>query len=80
MDEIENEVKRPVVKALCNLLRFRNTSEAFDLEGSIEIETPSSNEIVIIRKNKTNKIAATLKANLSTKTFQISENERNILI
>ncbi|EAD2681427.1 sucrose phosphorylase, partial [Listeria monocytogenes] len=60
--------------------RFRNTSEAFDLEGSIEIETPSSNEIVIIRKNKTNKITATLKANLSTKTFQISENERNILI
>ncbi|MBC1421308.1 sucrose phosphorylase [Listeria seeligeri] len=80
IDEIENEVKRPVVKALCNLLRFRNTSEAFDLEGSIEIETLSSNEIVIIRKNKTNKIAATLKANLSTKTFQISENERNILI
>lgn len=80
IDEIKNEVKRPVVKALCNLLRFRNTSEAFDLEGSIEIETPSSNEIVIIRKNKTNKIAATLKANLSTKTFQISENERNILI
>ncbi|HEM1712862.1 TPA: sucrose phosphorylase, partial [Listeria monocytogenes] len=57
-----------------------NTSEAFDLEGSIEIETPSSNEIVIIRKNKTNKITAILKANLSTKTFQISENERNILI
>ncbi|HAO6286247.1 TPA: sucrose phosphorylase, partial [Listeria monocytogenes] len=54
--------------------------EAFDLEGSIEIETPSSNEIVIIRKNKANKITATLKANLSTKTFQISENERNILI
>ncbi|EAD2564350.1 TPA: sucrose phosphorylase [Listeria monocytogenes] len=80
IDEIKNEVKRPVVKALCNLLRFRNTSEAFDLEGSIEIETPSSNEIVIIRKNKTNKITATLKANLSTKTFQISENERNILI
>ncbi|OFG48993.1 sucrose phosphorylase [Listeria monocytogenes] len=80
IEEIKNEVKRPVVKALCNLLRFRNTSEAFDLEGSIEIETPSSNEIVIIRKNKTNKITATLKANLSTKTFQISENERNILI
>lgn len=80
IDEIKNEVRRPVIKALCNLLRFRNTSEAFDLEGSIEIETPSSNEIVIIRKNKTNKIAATLKANLSTKTFQISENERNILI
>ncbi|EGS0852319.1 sucrose phosphorylase, partial [Listeria monocytogenes] len=28
IDEIKNEVKRPVVKALCNLLRFRNTSEA----------------------------------------------------
>ncbi|MBC2375974.1 sucrose phosphorylase [Listeria welshimeri] len=80
VDEIAKEVERPVVKALSKLLRFRNNSEAFDLEGSIEVQTPNSNKIVIIRKNKTEKIVAILTANLMTKSFQITENERNIAI
>lgn len=54
---------------LCNLLRFRNIFEVFDLEGSIEIEIFSLNEIVIICKNKINKIIVILKVNLSIKIF-----------
>ena len=47
LEEIDREVERPVVKKLINLLRFRNTSKAFDLEGSFEVETPSETHIVI---------------------------------
>ncbi|WP_256866656.1 sucrose phosphorylase, partial [Streptococcus pluranimalium] len=40
-EEIAEEVKRPVVKALLKLFSFRNNSAAFDLEGTIDVETPN---------------------------------------
>ena len=73
LEEIDREVERPVVKKLINLLRFRNTSKAFDLEGSFEVETPTENTIVITRKDASNSVEARLEANLETKEFTITE-------
>ena len=75
LEEIDREVERPVVKKLINLLRFRNTSKAFDLEGSFEVETPTENTIVITRKDASNSVEARLEANLETKEFTITEQE-----
>ena len=73
LEEIDREVERPVVKKLINLLRFRNTSKAFDLEGSFEVETPTENTIVITRKDASGASEARLEANLETKEFTIFE-------
>ncbi|WP_316399885.1 sucrose phosphorylase, partial [Enterococcus faecium] len=67
--EIEEEVQRPVIQQLFALLKFRNESAAFDLDGTIEVATPSESEIVITRKNKNGSDSATLTANLDTKEF-----------
>ncbi|HDL2079600.1 TPA: sucrose phosphorylase, partial [Enterococcus faecium] len=69
--EIEEEVQRPVIQQLFALLKFRNESAAFDLDGTIEVATPSESEIVITRKNKNGSDSATLTANLDTKEFII---------
>ena len=61
------------MKKLINLLRFRNTSKAFDLEGSFEVETPTENTIVITRKDASGTTEARLEANLETKEFTIFE-------
>ena len=74
LEEIEKEVERPVVKQLLSLLRFRNTSKAFDLEGEIEISTPDESTIEIIRSSADHQSEARLVANLSTKEFTIEEN------
>ena len=41
-----------MVKSLIKLLEFRNSVPAFDLDGSIKVETPSEHEIVITRMKK----------------------------
>lgn len=74
LEEIENEVERPVVKQLLSLLRFRNTSKAFDLEGKIEISTPDKSTIEIVRTSADQQTKARLVANLATKEFTIEEN------
>ena len=77
-EEIAKEVKRPVVQSLIKLLRFRNEEAAFDLDGSIEVETPSENEIVIIRMNreKTHKVTANI--NLKNLNYSINANGKKI--
>ena len=37
MDEIADEVERPVVKELLRLMELRNAHPAFDVEGDIEV-------------------------------------------
>ena len=73
LEEIEKEVERPVVKQLLSLLRFRNTSKAFDLEGKIEILTPDESTIEIVRTSADKQTKARLIANLATKEFTIEE-------
>ena len=75
--EIAEETERPVVKALFDLLRFRNTSPAFDLAGEIQVKTPSPSELVIVRTGKEG-IQAVLNADLVAKTFTISENGNRV--
>jgi sucrose phosphorylase len=77
--EIEEEVQRPVIQQLFALLKFRNESPAFDLDGTIEVATPSESEIVITRKNKNGSDSATLTANLDTKEFIIESKDIKIL-
>lgn len=79
LEEIDQEVERAVVQNLFELLRFRNQSDAFDLKGKIEVETPSESEIVVTRTNADGTVSATLEANLATKDFVIKEGDKVIL-
>lgn len=73
LDEIDQQTQRPVVKALFNLLKFRNKSAAFDLDGAIDVKQPSETEIQVTRKSADGKTSATLAANLKTQQFTITE-------
>lgn len=73
-DEIATEVKRPVVAALLNLLRFRNQTPAFDLEGSIDVQAPSEYEITIVRSDKDASDQVSLTANLQTLEYTVKHN------
>lgn len=73
-EEIAKEVQRPVVKALLNLFSFRNRSEAFDLEGTTEIETPTDHSIVIKRQNKDKSVTAVAEIDLQNQTYRVIEN------
>lgn len=74
LEEIEKEVERLVVKQLLSLLRFRNTSKAFELEGKIEISTPDESTIEIVRLSADQQSKVRLVANVATKEFTIEEN------
>ena len=76
-EEIAEEVQRPVVKSLLNLFSFRNQSEAFDLEGTIDVETPTA-RIVIKRQNKDKSVTAVAEIDLQSQTYQVVENGRKI--
>lgn len=67
LDEIEEEVKRPVVAKLLDLMKFRNTHPAFD--GEFALEDCSDDKLVILRKNGEH--FARLKADFKTKKFEI---------
>ncbi|MCY7112829.1 sucrose phosphorylase [Streptococcus oralis] len=77
-EEISEEVQRPVVKSLLNLFSFRNQSEAFDLEGTIDVETPTAYSIVIKRQNKDKSVTAVAEIDLQSQTYQVLENGRKI--
>lgn len=78
LDEIKEEVKRPVVQSLLNLLTFRNKEKAFDLDGNIEIDTPSENEITITRSNKAKDSKATVNVNLKELTYHAYVNGKEM--
>lgn len=79
VEEVAEEVKRPVVQDLFALLRFRNASAAFDLAGKMIVETPSKHEITITRISNDGQTTAQLVANLATTNFVITENQQIIL-
>ena len=74
--EIATEVKRPVVASLLKLLAFRNQTAAFDLAGTIDVQTPSENEIVIVRTNATQDDQVSLHANLATLEYTVKHNDQ----
>ncbi|MGT2910629.1 sucrose phosphorylase [Streptococcus cameli] len=77
-EEIAQEVERPVVKSLLSLFTYRNKSQAFDLDGGIEVETPDENTIVITRHNKDKSVVATATLNLKDVTYSVTENGQEI--
>ena len=77
-EEVAEEVKRPVVAKLLNLLRFRNQAAAFDLEGAIKVETPSENELTITRQDKTGQHEAKLTLNVKDLTYSV-ENDGKVV-
>lgn len=68
LDEIAQEVQRPVVEKLLDLMKFRNTHPAFD--GEFILEECSDEELVILRKNGDD--YARLHANFKTKKYEIT--------
>lgn len=76
--ETELELQRDVVQQIIALCEFRNTSMAFDLEGSIEIATPNDNFIHIKRFNQDKSVSAELSIDFSNKTAHISDNDKII--
>lgn len=73
-EEIAQEVKRPVVKALIDLFTFRNKCAAFALDGGIEVETPDKNSILITRHNADKSVLAKASINLKELTYLVTEN------
>lgn len=74
-EEVAQEVKRPLVAALLKLFKFRNNEAAFDLDGSIEITTPSENEIQIVRMNKDKTRKAKAIIDLKNLTYKVTVND-----
>lgn len=60
------------------MLRFRNEEEAFDLEGSIDITTPSESQIQIIRENKAKTRKAVLNLDLESLEYSVEVNGKTV--
>lgn len=69
MDEIEKEVKRPVVERLLGLMKLRNEHPAFHIDGDIKVVLCGEHGIEITRTYQEHTI--TLKADLKTYEFSI---------
>jgi len=78
LEEIAETVKRPVVSNLFDLLRFRNTSSAFDLDGEIKVENNGDNDLIITRTSADGQTTAVLTADFATKQFKVTENDKEI--
>jgi len=67
LNEIDQEVRKPVVQKLIKLMEFRNTYPAFD--GTFELVSCNEHELYIVRKS--GQYEASLKADFETKQFVI---------
>jgi sucrose phosphorylase len=74
LEEIDQEVKRPVVQSLLKLMEFRNTHKAFD--GEFHLLASNENEVIIERINGIHK--AVLHADFVTKKIKITYTEEGI--
>lgn len=68
-DEVVENLQRPVLKRLFNLMKFRNTYQAFD--GDMTVVDNTDPQLLEINW-KNDKFETTLKANLLTKEFIIT--------
>lgn len=75
VDEVKQEVQRPVVSALLSLMRFRNTHPAFD--GDFRMEDCGDEELVIVRESGQH--FARLAVNFKLKTFTITYTDEETL-
>ena len=70
-EEIDAEVKRPVVAELLRMMEFRNAHPAFD--GTFELENSDDDKLVIVRRN--GDAWAKLSADFKVKKFTITYTE-----
>lgn len=76
--EVQEELKRDVVKKQLELLRFRNTSSAFSINAKIDI-SDTKDHILEIRWTN-HDCTASLEADLKNYTYTISEDESIVII
>ncbi|MDO4997820.1 MAG: sucrose phosphorylase [Neisseria sp.] len=76
LDEIDQTVQRPVVQQLFNLLKFRNSSKAFD--GAFSVKATGTKSLEIVWDNKDAGVSAKLIANTETRTFTIVESTNGV--
>lgn len=68
-EEIDQEVRRPVVKKLLNMMKFRNEHPAFSIDGDIQVEINGDHNLTIIRNYENH--FARLNADLQSYQFEI---------
>lgn len=73
MEEIRENLKRPVVKEQLELLRFRNTHPAFTHKSKINTEQPDASTLILTWRDGEN--YATLKADFKTMEYKITCSE-----
>lgn len=76
LEEIEQEVKRPVVAKLIQLMEFRNTHPAFD--GTFELKECGESDLVIVRTFGEH--IAEIRANFISKKMNIFYSENGKMI
>jgi len=69
LDEVLNEIKRPVVQKLLDMMKFRNEHPAFSVDGDIKVELPEEYNLIITRTY--NNHFAKLDCNLKTYEYTI---------
>lgn len=79
-EEIKENTNRLVVKNLFRILRFRNDSKAFDLNGSINVTKINENNFTIVRSSQDNKVTASLVVNLKDKHLKITNTENQTIL
>lgn len=72
-EEVDREVRRPVVQKLFELMRLRNAHPAFAVEGECRPEMLDETTLRITRCNGENQLMLT--ADLATHAFQITEGD-----
>lgn len=68
--EVDEQLQRPVVQQLRDLLEFRNEHPAFDLEGDIDVTIPAPGRLTIERRS--GDAWARLDADLAGRAFTIA--------
>lgn len=75
LDEIDQEVKRPVVQKLIKLMEFRNSHSAFN--GKHNVQDSSENTLIITWQNPQENTEVKLEANLESKEFTVYSHNIN---
>lgn len=73
-EQVEEALNSDIVKSQIDMLKFRNTFEAFDFDAKLEM-TEDNNVVAFIWKHKG--CTAVLKADLKEMTFEMSGENRN---
>ncbi|MDR1468917.1 MAG: sucrose phosphorylase, partial [Spirochaetaceae bacterium] len=79
VEEAQKEAQRPVVVNLLKVLSWRNRCAAFDLDGFIDVTTPSETTITITRSDKSGGHIAELAADAARKTFTITADGKVVM-